>query len=278
MAGSLTLVGTPIGNLGDLSPRAVEVLAAADVIAAEDTRRTRKLLSAAGIAAGGRLVALHKDNEHDRAAELVARLRDGAEVALVSDAGMPAVSDPGAVLVARCAAEGIVVTAVPGPSAVTTAVALSGLGDGRFVFDGFLPRRDGERRRRCAELARELRAVVVFEAPGRTAATLAALADACGAERRVAVCRELTKMHEEVWRGTLGDAAVHFDATIGEVVIVVDGAAVVVTEVDDAALDAYLAQQLAAGRSVRDAAGDAAAAFDVPRRRAYERALALRTT
>jgi 16S rRNA (cytidine1402-2'-O)-methyltransferase len=223
-------------------------------------------------------VALHKDNEAERAVALVARLRDGAQVALVSDAGMPAVSDPGAALVARCAAEDIVVTAVPGPSAVTTAVAVSGLGDGRFVFEGFLPRRDGDRRRRCAELARETRAVVVFEAPGRTAATLAAFAEACGAERAVVVCRELTKLHEEVWRGTLGDAAAHFVDPVGEIVLVVDGAAPAVVDVDDDALDAYLSQRLAAGRSVRDAAGDAAAVFDVPRRRAYERAVAVRNT
>lgn len=276
MAGRLTLVATPIGNLGDLSPRACEVLAAADVIAAEDTRRTRKLLHAAGIAAAGRLVSLHKDNERAQAAVIVAKLRGGADVALVSDAGMPAVSDPGADLVAQCADAGIVVSAVPGPSSVTTAVALSGLGDGRFVFEGFLPRRAGERTRRVAELARESRTIVVFEAPGRAAATLQSLAEGCGRGRSVVVCRELTKLHEEVWRGTLGDASERFVDAVGEFVIVVDGAPVTTGAVDDADLDTYISERLAAGRSVRDAAGDAAATFDVPRRRAYDRALAVR--
>ena len=270
------LVGTPIGNLGDLSPRAVAVLRDATVIAAEDTRRTRALLSHAGIRAGGRLRAVHAHNERARGAELVAAIRDGATVAYVTDAGMPGISDPGEELVRGCVDAGLAVEVVPGPSAALTALVLSGFPTGRFVFEGFLPRKGRARRDRLESLASEGRTVVCFEAPGRVAATLTDLAAACGPDRLVAVARELTKLHEDVWRGKLADAVAHAGSTAprGEYVIVLAPAAEVPErEPDDAELDAEIDEALAAGASARDAAADVAGRLGVPRRRAYEAAI-----
>ncbi|MBX7159032.1 MAG: 16S rRNA (cytidine(1402)-2'-O)-methyltransferase [Acidimicrobiia bacterium] len=274
MKGTLYLVATPIGNLGDLSPRAVDVLAAVDVVAAEDTRRTRKLLSAAGV--GNRLVSFHRDNERAQWRRLIDELEAGHDVALVSDAGMPLVADPGEDLVRRAADAGVDVVVVPGPSAVVAALAVSGLPTGRFVFEAFLPRKDGERRRRLETLAGEERTMVFLESPNRVGATLAAMADVFGGDRRVAVCRELTKVHEEVWRGSLTAAAARFAGTLGEVVLVVAGAdRVEGSGVDDDALAAFLADRLAAGDRVKEAARCAVTELGVAKNRAYDVALGL---
>lgn len=276
MTGRLTLVGSPIGNLGDLTPRAVAVLRDADVIAAEDTRRTRALLTHAGIPAGGRLRSVRAANERAAAPALVRELRGGAHVAYVTDAGMPSISDPGEALVRACLDADVRVEAVPGPSALVTALVVSGLPTDRFVFEGFLPRKGRERRERLETIAGETRTTVLFESPRRVAATLADLATACGDDREAAVARELTKVHEEVWRGHLGDIKRALgDESRGEFVIVVGGATVrddiadrEVTEAIDRALDA--------GSSPRDAANEVSHALGVPRRRAYEIAITRR--
>ena len=272
--GSLVVVGTPIGNLGDLSPRAVESLATADVVYCEDTRHSRKLLSHAGVT-GVPLRSLHEHNEVDRIAEVVAAVAAGRSVALVSDAGMPAVSDPGARLVAAVSDAGLAVTVVPGPSAVLAALVASGLATDRFCFEGFLPRSGRERTDRLAAVAAEPRTTVLFESPVRTAATLRDLAVACGYDRPVAVARELTKLHEEVWRGPLA-AAVEWAAggVRGEIVLVLAGAPEVpADEVGDAVLVAALAVQTASGARTRGAVDRVAADHGVPRRRVYELAL-----
>jgi 16S rRNA (cytidine1402-2'-O)-methyltransferase len=276
-AGSLVVVGTPIGNLGDLSPRAVAALASADVVYCEDTRHSRKLLTHAGIS-GVPLRSLHEHNESDRLDEVVAAVAAGRTAALVSDAGMPAVSDPGARLVAAVSAAGLTVTVVPGPSAVLAALVASGLATDRFCFEGFLPRSGRDRAQRLAAVAAESRTSVLFEAPGRVAATLVDLTAACGGDRPVAVARELTKLHEEVWRGTL-DGAVDWaaDGVRGEVVLVLAGAPPGdPVEVTDDVLAAELAAALARGARTRGAVDDVVARHGVPRRRAYELALRLR--
>jgi 16S rRNA (cytidine1402-2'-O)-methyltransferase len=276
-AGRLTLVGTPIGNLDDLSVRAVEALRTADVIAAEDTRRTRALLSHAGIPAGRRLRAVHGDNEAGAAVRIVSEIRSGKRVAVVTDAGMPGISDPGAALVRACVDAGFPVEAVPGPSAALTALVVSGLPTDRFAFEGFLPRKGRARAERLAAVAGDTRTTVVFEAPGRVRDTLADLADACGADRAVAVARELTKAFEEVWRGTLADAVAHAERSEprGEHVIVV-GPAAAPAPAGDAEVEDAVRAALADGRSARDAAAEVAAELGVPRRRAYSVATRLR--
>jgi 16S rRNA (cytidine1402-2'-O)-methyltransferase len=223
VSGRLVLVGTPIGNLGDLTERARDSLAAADLVAAEDTRRTGKLLAHLGIEA--RMISLFEGNERERTERLLEELRGGAEVALVSDAGMPSVSDPGFRLVRACAEEGIEVTVAPGPSAVTAALAVSGLPTDRWVFEGFLPRRAAERRARLGELADEPRTVVLFESPRRLVATLREVLEELG-DRGVAVARELTKLHEQVLRGRVSEVLGSLDGTEpkGEVVVVLEGA------------------------------------------------------
>ena len=277
--GSLVLVGTPIGNLGDLSPRAAAALAEADVIYCEDTRHSRKLLTHAGIT-GTSLRSLHEHNEHDRIEEVVGSVAAGRTVAVISDAGMPGISDPGSRVVAATAEAGLTVTVVPGPSSVLAALVTSGLATDRFCFEGFLPRSGKERRQRLAAVADEARTTVLFEAPGRVAATLGDLAEACGGTRRVSVARELTKLHEEIWRGSLEGAAVWAEAGSlrGEVVLVLsgapDGGAVVV---GDEVLTAALADRLSAGERTRGVVDEVAAEFDIPRRRVYELALKVRT-
>lgn len=225
--GRLEVVATPIGNLGDLSSRAREVLAAADLIAAEDTRRTAQLLSAIGVA--GELISLHDYNEAARIGQLVKQLEAGKVIALVSDAGTPLLSDPGFGLVRAAVAAGIQVRAIPGASAVTAALSIAGLATDRFAFEGFLPARAGERRALLARLAAETRTLVLFEAPHRIVATLADLARSFGEERAAVVTRELTKLHESVYRGTLGElcAMARDDADFarGEITVVVAGAA-----------------------------------------------------
>jgi 16S rRNA (cytidine1402-2'-O)-methyltransferase len=276
--GVLVLVATPIGNLGDLSPRAVEALSTADVIYCEDTRHSRKLLTHAGIT-GVRLRSLHQHNEADRIDEVIASVAGGRTVAVVSDAGMPGISDPGSRLVAAAAAAGLTISVIPGPSAGLAALVTSGLPTDRFCFDGFLPRSGQERRRRLAALADETRTTVLFEAPGRLAATLADLARELGDDRQVAVARELTKLHEEIWRGTAAGAAGWASAgpVRGEVVIVVAGAPLTAeAEVEDGPLREALESRLAAGERTRGAVDAVAAEFDVARRRVYDLALAVR--
>jgi 16S rRNA (cytidine1402-2'-O)-methyltransferase len=256
VSGRLVVVGTPIGNLGDLSPRAVAALEAADVVACEDTRRTGRLLAHAGIDRRT-LVRLDDHTEARASAGLVELVRSGGVVAVVSDAGLPGLSDPGAVLVAAAVEAGVVVEVVPGPFAGAVAAVGSGLldGSGRFVFEGFLPRKGAARRERIATLAGERRPVVLYEAPHRLAATLVDLAGALGDDRRVALCRELTKLHEETWRGTLAEAVAHSELVEprGEYVVVLEGAPPP-AEVDDDALRAALDAELASGASRRDAA------------------------
>ncbi|HWZ61560.1 MAG TPA: 16S rRNA (cytidine(1402)-2'-O)-methyltransferase [Steroidobacteraceae bacterium] len=225
-SGRLLVVATPIGNLGDLSPRAREALAAVACIAAEDTRHTRILLQAAGIATP--LVSLHTHNESERVPELIARLARGEDVALVSDAGTPLLSDPGFELVTAAARAGFAVHTIPGPSAVTAALAVAGLPTQRFCFEGFLPARSGERRTALAGLADEPRTIVFFEAPHRIEAMLADLAEAFGAERQAVVARELTKVHETLYRGTLAELRLRAQSeenfARGELTVVVQGA------------------------------------------------------
>lgn len=222
--GKLILVGTPIGNLEDMSPRGVRALEEADVVACEDTRRTRKLLSHFGIHARS-LVIYNEGNERRKASELLAAIRAGRTVVVVSDAGMPGLSDPGYRLVKACADEGLSVESVPGPSAVITAVAISGLAPGRFVFEGFLPKKAGERRRKIAELKEERRTIVLFESPHRIEESLEDLLGGLG-PRPAALARELTKMHEEVRRGTLEELvrSVGQDPPRGEITLVIEGA------------------------------------------------------
>jgi 16S rRNA (cytidine1402-2'-O)-methyltransferase len=278
--GALVLVGTPIGNLGDLSPRAVQALRDAEVVYCEDTRHSRKLLTHAGIT-GASLRSLHEHNEDERIAEVLGAVGDGRTVAVVSDAGMPGISDPGSRLVAAAAQAGLPVSVVPGPSAVLTALVSSGLPTDRFCFEGFLPRSGKDRRERLASVASEQRTTVLFEAPGRVGSTLRELGEACGGDRRVAVARELTKLHEEIWRGTLAEGATWAEGSRlrGEVVLVLDGAEPFEEPaVGDEVLAAALVERLAAGERTRGAVDDIAAAFGVPRRRVYEVALALRAT
>ncbi|MEW2620679.1 16S rRNA (cytidine(1402)-2'-O)-methyltransferase [Streptomyces sp. NPDC048106] len=225
MTGTLVLAGTPIGDTADAPPRLAQELAAADVVAAEDTRRLRRLTQALGVTPGGRVVSYFEGNESARTPELVEELLGGARVLLVTDAGMPSVSDPGYRLVAAAVEKDIRVTAVPGPSAVLTALALSGLPVDRFCFEGFLPRKAGERLSRLREVADERRTLVYFEAPHRLDDTLAAMAEVFGAERRAAVCRELTKTYEEVRRGPLAELARWAaEGVRGEITVVVEGA------------------------------------------------------
>ena len=282
--GQLVLVATPIGNLGDLSPRAREVLATADLICCEDTRRTRALLSAMGITASGpagdRLLSLHGHNEAARLERVAASVAGGATVAVVSDAGTPGISDPGAWLAARLAERGETVSTVPGPSSVLGALVVSGLAIDRFCVEGFLPRKGLERRRRLAALMADERTSVVLEAPARVAATLSELA-ALDSHRPVAVVRELTKVHEEVWRGPLGDAATAFASRPlrGEVVMVIGGAPAPAPAAEaevHAAVRAALADDPSAGP--RQVADRVAASLGVPRRRAYEAALRIRAS
>jgi 16S rRNA (cytidine1402-2'-O)-methyltransferase len=224
--GRLAVISTPIGNLGDLSPRARDELAAAELVAAEDTRRTGQLLTTLGLSRP--LVSLHEHNEHERIDELLVKLRAGARIALVSDAGTPLLSDPGFELVRRVTQEGMSVIAVPGPSAITAALSIAGLPTERFSFEGFLPARLAERRARIAELAGEARTLVFFEAPHRIAESLEDLAAGFGISRRAAVARELTKVFETVYRGTLGElekqARSDANFTRGEITVVIEGA------------------------------------------------------
>lgn len=271
----IILAATPIGNLGDASARLRQVLEDAAVVASEDTRVTQRLLAGLGIANRPKLVALHEHNERARAAELV-ELARGADLLVLSDAGMPTVSDPGFVLVQAAVAEGVDVTAIPGPSAVITALAVSGLPTDRFAFEGFLPRKAGERMRRLAELAADRRTLVFFEAPSRLAASLESLAEAFGADRPAAVCRELTKLHEEVRRGPLVElASWASDGVRGEICIVVGGAPEPAPADEDEAV-LRVVGLAASGTRLKDAAAIVAAETGLGKRDLYEAALAAR--
>ncbi|MGA1838912.1 16S rRNA (cytidine(1402)-2'-O)-methyltransferase [Herbiconiux sp. 11R-BC] len=270
----LILAATPIGNLKDASLRLIELLEAAEVVAAEDTRVTAKLLRGLGIENRPRLIPLHEHNEREKAASLVELARE-TDLVLLSDAGMPTVSDPGFQLVAAAVEAGVGVTVVPGPSAVVTALALSGLPTDRFTFEGFLPRKQGDRLGAFRALARETRTMVFFESPNRLADSLADLATVLGADRRVVVVRELTKLYEEAKRGTAAELAAWAAAGVkGEICIVVAGAEAL--EID---LDAGIAQVLelvSDGYRLKDAAAAIAEATGLSRRDLYEGALAAR--
>ncbi|WP_458087895.1 16S rRNA (cytidine(1402)-2'-O)-methyltransferase [Streptomyces malaysiensis] len=276
MTGTLVLAGTPIGDTADAPPRLAAELAAADVIAAEDTRRLRRLTQALDVRPSGRVVSYFEGNESARTPELVESLAQGARVLLVTDAGMPSVSDPGYRLVAAAVERGITVTAVPGPSAVLTALAVSGLPVDRFCFEGFPPRKAGERLTRLREVADERRTLVWFEAPHRLDDTLAAMAEVFGADRRAAVCRELTKTYEEVRRGPLAELAVWAaEGVRGEITIVVEGAP---APGPDEASPAELARRVAvreeAGERRKEAIAAVAQEAGVPKRQVFDAVVA----
>lgn len=251
MAGKLFVVGTPIGNLGDMTQRAVETLAGVDLVAAEDTRRSGRLLDGLGIRKP--LISLFEGNERERTPELLARLREGKNIGLVTDGGMPSVSDPGFRLVRACAEEGIDVRVVPGPSAAIAALVVSGLPTDRFVFEGFLPRKQGERERRLADLAGDRRTLILFESPLRVQILLRDALVAFG-DRQMVIARELTKLHEEVIRGSVSEVLSKLgDAELkGEVVVVVHGAEEAVHDLESCVEEAR--ELLAEGLRKRDAA------------------------
>ena len=274
-AGVLVLAATPIGDPRDAAPRLAEEIATADVVAAEDTRRLRRLCADLGITPSGSVLSYHEHNEASRTPELVERLRAGSRVVVVTDAGMPSVSDPGYRLVDAAVAAGIRVTCVPGPSAVLMALAVSGLPVDRFCFEGFLPRKPGEKARGLAALADERRTMVFFEAPHRIDATLLAMAEAFGPERRAAVCRELTKTYEEVRRGGLAElAAWAADGLRGEITVVVAGATPAVTTVEEALPG--IQERVLAGERLKDVCADVAAATGLSKKVLYDAALLAR--
>lgn len=270
MAGLLRVVATPIGNLDDLSPRAARALADADVIACEDTRVTRKLLSR--VETRARLIAYHARNERQKTPELVARIASGERVTLVTDAGTPGLSDPGQRLVAACVEAGLRVEAVPGPSAAVAALVVSGLPTARFVFEGFLPRSKGDRRRCLEALAAEERTLVFFEAPHRIAASLADMAEILG-PRKAAFARELTKMHEEVVRGTLPELAAAANGVRGEVTVVVSGAEPRVAQASSAEIADRLRVMIGEGTSKKEAIAAVASELGVSKKIVYQTAL-----
>jgi len=276
--GKLVVCATPIGNLEDASPRLARALAEADLVACEDTRQTRKLLTHLGVTT--RMTSYHEVGEKERAKELAERVAAGLRLALVTDAGMPAVSDPGYHLIGACLELGVPVEVVPGPSAALAAVVVSGLPTDRFCFEGFLPRRPGQRDRRLAELAAEPRTMVFFEAPHRVLATLEAMAAAFGPDRTAAAVRELTKVHEQVLRGPLGEVRERLatQGPRGELTLVVGGAAPGAAKAagraaDPADLAAEVAHLVETGTSTRDAVTAVAEATGAPRRRVYQAVL-----
>jgi 16S rRNA (cytidine1402-2'-O)-methyltransferase len=278
MRGQLILAGAPIGRPEDASARLRDALAAAGIIAAEDTRRLRRLASDLGIELRARIVSYYDQNERARAEELLRDLLDGHDVLVITDAGLPGVSDPGYRLVIAAVAENVPVTVLPGPSAVTTALVVSGLPSDRFCFEGFLPRKPGERRARLSSLAAEPRTMIFFEAPHRLAAALLALAEAFGEERPAAVCRELTKTYEEVRRGPLGELAEWAAAGVkGEITVVVGGAPERVGLEDPVELAAEVARREAVGTPRKQAIGEVAKENGQPKRVVYDAVLAARS-
>lgn len=276
MTGRILLAATPIGNVRDASSRLIEALATSGIVAAEDTRRVRDLARRLGVTIGGSVVALHDHNERNRAPELVRRAVEGTTVLLVTDAGMPTVSDPGFRVVEAAVAAGVAVTVLPGPSAVLAALALSGLPSDRFCFEGFPPRGGGERATFLDALAFERRTMVFFEAPHRLAPSLAAMVTAFGEGRRAVVARELTKTHEEVRRGTLEELAAWADASevLGEIVVVVEGAPADTPDVESLAREAL--DRAAGGERLKEAVADIASATGVRSRDLYAAALTQR--
>ncbi|HEX2073115.1 MAG TPA: 16S rRNA (cytidine(1402)-2'-O)-methyltransferase [Geodermatophilus sp.] len=278
MSGRLVLGGAPLGQPGDVGPRLREVMATADVLAVEDTRRLHRLATDLGVTLRGRVVTFHESVERSRLPGLLAALTEGATVLLLTDAGMPSVSDPGYTLVRAAIDAGVEVTSVPGPSAVTTALAVSGLPVDRFCFEGFLPRKGGERRARLADLADERRTMVFFESPHRLAEALADAAAAFGDDRAAAVCRELTKTHEEIRRGPLAElAAWAADGVRGEITLVVAGAVPAPVELDAAQLAAAVAAEEAAGATRKDAIRAVVVRTGLPRRTVYDAVVAAKT-
>lgn len=276
--GVLILGGTPIGNLADASDRLRSALATADLIAVEDTRKLRTLASGLGVRTRGRVIVNHDHNEEGRSATIVQAVQDGQRVLLLSDAGMPTISDPGYVAAAAVAEADLPVTVVPGPSAALTALALSGLPTGRFTFEGFLARKGSERSRRLASLAGEERTMIFYESPHRTAATLADFVQTFGADRRGTVSRELTKLHEEVRRGTLAELAewAESERIRGEIVIIVEGAQAPETPEAQDVVQLVL-DRVAAGERLKAACAAMAAETGTSKRELYEAALAARS-
>jgi 16S rRNA (cytidine1402-2'-O)-methyltransferase len=273
----LVVVATPLGNLGDISRRALEFLADADVIYCEDTRHSSKLFSAHAIAVRSRLESLHQHNEASQCEGIIARVSAGQTVVLMSDAGTPGISDPGSRVVAAVAAAGLAVTTAPGPSAVIAALSVSGLDTDRFVMDGFLARKRGERELLYDQWAHEMRTIVLYESPQRLASTLVELAERFPS-RRAVVARELTKLHEEIVRGTLVHLAEVFGSreVLGEIVVLLEGGEPA-PALDEATLRVALADHLASGASVRDAVSQVAEEFGTSHRESYRIALELRT-
>jgi 16S rRNA (cytidine1402-2'-O)-methyltransferase len=274
-AGVLVLAATPIGDPRDAAPRLALEIATVDVVAAEDTRRFRRLCHALDVKASGSVVSYHEHNEATRTADLLARLLAGARVLVVTDAGMPSVSDPGYRLVVAAVEAGVKVTCVPGPSAVLMALAVSGLPVDRFCFEGFPSRKAGERLRGLKALAQERRTMIFFEAPHRLDSTLAAMAEAFGADRQAAVCRELTKTYEEVRRGGLSQLAAWASGGVkGEITVVVGGAPALVT--DPQTVVAGIQARVAAGERLKEVCAEVAAATGLSRKELYNAALAAR--
>jgi 16S rRNA (cytidine1402-2'-O)-methyltransferase len=279
VTGRLVLGGAPIGQPGDVGPRLRSLLAEADVLAVEDTRRLHRLARELEVTFTGRVVSFYESVEQARLPGLLAALADGGTVLLLTDAGMPSVSDPGYTLVRAAIEAGVAVTSVPGPSAVTTALAVSGLPVDRFCFEGFLPRRGGERRSALAALADERRTMVFFESPHRVAAALADAADAFGGERPAAVCRELTKTHEEIRRGGLAELATWAaDGMRGEITLVVGGATDGPVALAAADLAAAVAAEEAAGATRKDAIRAVVVRTGLPRSTVYDAVLAAKAT
>jgi 16S rRNA (cytidine1402-2'-O)-methyltransferase len=273
--GTLTLAAAPIGRVEDASARLRTALSEADIIAAEDTRRLRRLAADLGVSPSARVVSYYDANERARAAELLDELRAGRDVLVITDAGLPGVSDPGYRLVTAAVEAEVPVTVLPGPSAVTTALVISGLPSDRFCFEGFLPRKGGERAGRLRSLADEPRTMVFFEAPHRLAATLEAMAAALGADRWAAVCRELTKTYEEVRRGPLGELAEWAaEGVRGEITLVVAGAPESMVRADVGDLAAEVERRVGRGIPRKQAIGDVAREHGVPKRELYDAVIA----
>ena len=276
MTGALLLVATPIGNLGDMSQRAIDALKQAEIICCEDTRHSGKLLSHFGVT-GKKLIVINEHTEYDAREEIVGFVASGKTVALITDAGTPGISDPGERLVVAVINAGLQVSAIPGPSALTMALVTSGLPTSRFVFEGFLPRSGAERTERLAMATTESRTTIYYEAPHRLIKTLSDLTTACGAVRRVVIARELTKLHEEFWRGTLQDANMHFAATEprGEFVVILEPAKPPTPPTNEELVEA-IRSEMNKGVSRKDSAARVSARFGVAKRHVYELALQVR--
>jgi 16S rRNA (cytidine1402-2'-O)-methyltransferase len=274
--GVLTLIATPIGNLSDITTRAVDALTNATIVCCEDTRRSGLLLQHLGIS-GKKFLVVNEHTEHEACEEIVAALHDGSNVALITDAGTPGISDPGERVVRAVINAGLRVTSTPGPAALVMALVVSGLSTSRFVFEGFIPRSGVERTQRLSDIANEARTVVLYEAPHRLVRTLADLEVVCGPLRQTVLARELTKLHEEIWRGTLHDASHHAQITEprGEYVVMLEGAKPPAPPTDDE-LNNAIRDELSKGASRKDSAARVAAKYGVAKRRVYELALQLK--